>query len=75
MARAFKGVLNMTTKKKKSEFAKLPAGDKVLMLIAYAILGLFLIAIILPVIYIFAAFKTQQARSAAEEAPEEEAAE
>ena len=55
MARAFKGVLNMTTEKKKSEFAKLPAGDKVLMLIAYAILGLFLIAIILPVIYIILA--------------------
>ena len=55
MARAFKGVLNMTTKKKKSEFAKLPAGDKVLMLIAYAILALFLIAIILPVIYIILA--------------------
>ena len=44
-----------TKKKKKSEFAKLPAGDKVLMLIAYAILGLFLIAIILPVIYIILA--------------------
>ena len=55
MARAFKGVLNMTTKKKKSEFAKLPTGDKVLMLIAYAILALFLIAIILPVIYIILA--------------------
>ena len=55
MARAFKGVLKMTTKKKKSEFAKLPAGDKVLMLIAYAILALFLIAIILPVIYIILA--------------------
>ena len=45
----------MKTKKKKSEFAKLPAGDKVLMLIAYTILGLFLIAIILPVIYIILA--------------------
>ena len=55
MARAFKGVLNMTTKKKKSEFAKLPTGDKILMLIAYAILALFLIAIILPVIYIILA--------------------
>ena len=44
-----------TNKKKKSEFAKLPAGDKVLMLIAYTILGLFLIAIILPVIYIILA--------------------
>ena len=55
MARAFKGVLNMTSKKKKSEFAKLPTGDKVLMLIAYIILGLFLVAIILPVIYIILA--------------------
>ena len=55
MARAFKGVLNMTTKKKKSEFAKLPTGDKVLMVIAYIILALFLIAIILPVIYIILA--------------------
>ena len=55
MARAFKGVLNMTTKKKKSEFAKLPAGDKVLMIIAYIILALFLVAIILPVIYIILA--------------------
>ena len=45
----------MNKKKKKSEFAKLPAGDKVLMLFAYTILGLFLIAIILPVIYIILA--------------------
>ena len=45
----------MTTKKKKSEFAKLPAGDKVLMIFAYIILGLFLVAIILPVIYIILA--------------------
>ena len=55
MARAFKGVQKMTTKKKKSEFAKLPAGDKVLMIIAYIILALFLVAIILPVIYIILA--------------------
>jgi putative aldouronate transport system permease protein len=55
MARAFKGVLKMTTKKKKSEFAKLPTGDKVLMVIAYIILALFLVAIILPVIYIILA--------------------
>ena len=45
----------MTTKKKKSEFAKLPTGDKVLMIIAYIILALFLVAIILPVIYIILA--------------------
>jgi putative aldouronate transport system permease protein len=42
-------------KKKKSEFAKLPAGDKVLMLFCYLILGLFLVAIILPVVYIILA--------------------
>ena len=41
--------------KKKSEFAKLPAGDKVLMLFCYLILGLFLVAIILPVVYIILA--------------------
>ena len=40
---------------KKSEFAKLPSGDKVLMTICYIILGLFLVAIILPVIYIILA--------------------
>ena len=43
--------------KKKSEFSKLPSGDKTLLIIAYAILGLFLVAIILPIIYIiFASF-------------------
>ena len=47
--------MDKTKKKKKSEFAKLPAGDKVLMIIAYIILGLFLVAIILPVIYIILA--------------------
>lgn len=41
--------------KKKSEFAKLPAGDKVLMFICYVILSLFLVAIILPVVYIILA--------------------
>ena len=41
--------------KKKSEFAKLTAGDKVLMIICYVILGLFLVAIILPIIYIILA--------------------
>ena len=41
--------------KKKSEFAKLPAGDKVLLTICYIILGLFLVAIILPVVYIILA--------------------
>ena len=45
----------MKTKKKKSEFAKLPIGDKVLLTICYIILGLFLVAIILPVIYIILA--------------------
>ena len=41
--------------KKKSEFAKQPTGDKVLLIIGYVILGLFLVAIILPVIYIILA--------------------
>ena len=41
--------------KKKSEFAKLPTGDKTLLIIAYTILGLFLVAIVLPVIYIILA--------------------
>ena len=45
----------MKTKKKKSEFAKLPSGDKVLLTICYIILALFLVAIILPVIYIILA--------------------
>ena len=41
--------------KKKSEFAKLPSGDKVILLIGYVILGLFILAIILPVVYIILA--------------------
>ena len=41
--------------KKKSEFAKLPTGDKTFLIIAYTILGLFLVAIILPVVYIILA--------------------
>ena len=41
--------------KKKSEFSKLPSGDKALLIVAYAILGLFLLAIILPIIYIILA--------------------
>ncbi len=41
--------------KKKSEFAKLPTGDKTILIFAYVILGLFLVAIILPVIYIILA--------------------
>ena len=44
-----------TTKKKKSEFAKLPAEDKVIMVIGYAILILFCIAIVFPMIYIILA--------------------
>ena len=42
-------------KKKKSEFAKLPSGDKVILIIGYVILGLFILAIILPVLYIILA--------------------
>ena len=41
--------------KKKSEFSKLPSGDKALLIVAYAILALFLVAIILPIIYIILA--------------------
>ena len=41
--------------KKRSEFSKLPSGDKALLIIAYVILGLFLIAIILPIVYIILA--------------------
>ena len=45
----------MKPKKKKSEFAKQPLEDKILLIIGYTILGLFLVAIILPVIYIILA--------------------
>ena len=41
--------------KKKSEFAKLPTGDKTILIIGYVILGLFILAIILPVVYIILA--------------------
>ena len=41
--------------KKKSEFQKLPAGDKVILIISFTILGLFLAAIIVPMIYIILA--------------------
>ena len=46
---------NVTVKKKKSEFAKYPTGDKTILIIAYVILGIFLAAIILPVLYIILA--------------------
>ena len=45
----------MEKRKPKSEFAKLPTEDKTLLIIDYIILGLFLVAIILPVIYIILA--------------------
>ena len=48
-------VANTTVKKKKSEFAKYPVGDKTILIIAYVILGIFLAAIILPVLYIILA--------------------
>ncbi|MBQ6520409.1 MAG: carbohydrate ABC transporter permease [Anaerolineaceae bacterium] len=44
-----------TQPKKKSEFAKNTPGDKVLLIIAFTILGLFVLAIILPVVYIILA--------------------
>ncbi|RVU97449.1 carbohydrate ABC transporter permease [Coriobacteriales bacterium OH1046] len=42
-------------KKKKSEFAKLPSEDKTALIIGYTILGLFCVAIVLPMIYIILA--------------------
>ena len=45
----------MSQVKKKSEFAKLPKEDKALLTIGYIILGLFLVAIIVPIIYIILA--------------------
>ena len=48
-------VANVHVKKKKSEFAKYPTGDKVILIIAYVILGIFLAAIIVPVLYIILA--------------------
>ena len=42
--------------KKKSEFAKQPTGDKILLVICYLILGAFLVAIIFPVIYIILSY-------------------
>ena len=44
-----------TTKKKASAFSKLPAEDKVIMVIGYAILILFCVAIVFPMIYIILA--------------------
>ena len=41
--------------KKKSEFAKYPAVDKTILIIGYIILGLFIVAIILPMVYIILA--------------------
>ncbi|MBP5292035.1 MAG: carbohydrate ABC transporter permease [Lachnospiraceae bacterium] len=41
--------------KKKSEFAKYPTEDKTILIVGYVILGLFILAIILPVIYIILA--------------------
>ncbi len=42
-------------RKKKSEFAKQPTEDKIILIIAFVILGLFLLAIVVPVIYIILA--------------------
>ena len=46
---------NIPVKKKKSEFAKYPTGDKVILICSFILLGIFLVAIILPVIYIILA--------------------
>ena len=48
-------VSNVPARKKKSEFAKYPTGDKTILIIAYIILGIFLAAIIIPVLYIILA--------------------
>ena len=53
-ARVYKGENAMKTKKK-SEFARLPREDRMILTIGYVILGLFLLAIIVPVIYIILA--------------------
>lgn len=45
----------MTKGKKKSEFQKLPTGDKALLIVGYIILGLFVVAIIMPMVYIILA--------------------
>ena len=45
----------MTKRKKKSEFQKLPTGDKALLIVGYIILGLFVVAIIMPLVYIILA--------------------
>ncbi len=42
-------------KKKKSEFSKYPVQDKVILIIGYILLGLFCVAIILPMVYIILA--------------------
>ena len=44
-----------TTVKKKSEFSRYPIEDKTILIIGYVILGLFIVAIILPMIYIILA--------------------
>ena len=42
-------------KKKKSEFSKYPVEDKTILIIGYILLGLFIVAIILPMVYIILA--------------------
>jgi putative aldouronate transport system permease protein len=48
-------VANIPARKKKREFAKYPTGDKTILIIAYVLLGIFLAAIIIPVLYIILA--------------------
>ena len=45
----------MAERKKKSEFSKYPTEDKAILIVGYILLGLFLVAIILPMIYIILA--------------------
>ena len=54
-ARVFDEEADMSERKKKSEFSKYPTQDKVILIIGYILLGLFLVAIILPMVYIILA--------------------
>ena len=54
-ARVFDEEADMAERKKKSEFSKYPTEDKAILIVGYILLGLFLVAIILPMIYIILA--------------------
>ena len=44
--------MNAVNVKKKSEFARQPVGDQMLLVVGYVVLGIFVVAIIFPMIYI-----------------------